>query len=229
MTSWETRHDPEDPLADERDAALIRRLIEGPDDPRAALAALGDVDPTARAECEELLGLLESAGEHERQAIAAARFGDESILSVDEIRALSRRVVGPAAGQLSLARWAAAAVLLILALGIGSIFERGEAPAPLDPGPTLGNGLEAIGPLGPSSYERFEWSAQLVRGGWFEVVVYDAEDGSLVARQTDLEDTLWTPTSTEVWPDSIVWEVTVFDGDGMPADSGRFEASRLRR
>jgi len=227
VTNWKIRRGPEDPLADPRDETLTRRLIEGPDDPREALAALGDVDSTSQAEVEEILGLLDAAGRHERDAIAAARSGEETVLSADEVRELSRRAAG--ASDVWLGRWAAAAVLLILALGIGTISERGRDAGASDPGPMLGSELEALGPVGTASFERFEWRAERMPGGWFEVVVHDAEDLSIVDRSPELEQPSWTPATTERWPDSIVWELTVYDGNGLPTDSGRFEATRPRQ
>lgn len=116
-----------------------------------------------------------------------------------------------------------AAAVVLIAVGIG--LQRAFAPSPTRPDPELGAALRLLSPLAPAdSSASFVFEAA-DDGGWFEVEVLDAANGSVVLRSARVERSPWTPSAEEVLriPAAFEWRVTAFD------DSGSIEAQARAR
>jgi len=78
-------------------------------------------------------------------------------------------------------------------------------------------GFELLAPVGPvGRIEEFVWKGDRGPGGRYEVVVL-SEDGSRVLLQGSTRETRWRPSAKELagLPDTIRWEVRLFDGDQL--------------
>lgn len=118
-----------------------------------------------------------------------------------------------------------AAAVVLVALGIG--LQRALAPSPTRPDPELGAALRLLAPLVQSdSRDSFAFEAA-DDGGWFEVVVVDA-NGQVVLRSTRLERSPWTPSADERQriPAVFEWRVTAFDSSGSIEAQARTRVER---
>lgn len=229
---------------------ILCDLVTGELSPEAAEArALFARDPDAREEFERsqrVARALDASESFHRDLVADAAAldgapGEERVLEVvrreaaratgapDATAAPSSRAAGPTGHPWRWVAAAAAAALLVLAAG-----QLRHREQPAGPGPVLGTGVRLLAPVGTvDAYSPFEWAAERPPGGWFEVRVYDETEGatqSPLARSGRLDAPRWPgPPETTSWPETIRWDVQVFDGTGRVRVSGSAQASRSSR
>ncbi len=199
---------------------LLGRIVAGELDADAAeVRAMAD-EPDFEERLDEarrLARTLENAGEFERSVIAEADAleaapGEERVLESVLAAMPEEGMSGPADTSRMRHFWVAAAAAFV----IGFFFLRSDDEGGgLRSGETLGNRAELLEPSGTvQAYRDFRWSFALEAGGWYRVVVHDAETDTVVARSPSLTEAVWEPDDTASWPDRIRWEVQPFDGTG---------------
>lgn len=141
------------------------------------------------------------------------------------------RLAAPASPRLQFVGLAAAAVLLVAATAwLSRPVDVG--PAPSEPYFIGRGGVEIVRPVGPgSTYDGFEWRAELPFGAVFELMIHDgaADLGAapvLVVRE--LEVTTWEPTDDQrrQLPESLRWEVRRISSTGEVEGSAEAVCSR---
>jgi hypothetical protein len=222
----------------DRHEELLEQLLTEARDPRGGLASS---EFAGCAECAQIVeewmsteSELVRTAQNVREALTAARGEEPSDGGVVE-RVLGTRLAeantprrGPwrlLAGGLS-----AAAALILAVLWIGG---SDPGPEPNGNGP-LGSGRwELVEPIGEvEAYTRFSWKGPELPGGWFELSVLGPEPESHSIKESgEIEALFWVPLpdETATWPETIRWELRVFNASGIEDDRLSGEASRSSR
>lgn len=184
----------------------MRDGIDGPPD-RDLVQRLDRAAQTTR---DQLLARAQETGHPDLEERSAAHW--QQLLQ-------SRRAEAETPRR-GIARALAAAAVLLLITGVWWIRERSSVSAPgaapdtppvvLDSGP----GLRLLGPVGDvERIDRFHWSSTLAPGGWYELSIWDADSGAILA-ETEVDDPVWEPGSGWQAPRAVRWQVREFAADG---------------
>ena len=125
--------------------------------------------------------------------------------------------------------WLAVAALLLIGFWLGMHFSADENPKR---GPiTLSDELAGYAPVGDvAAFEEFRWPDPLPSGGSYELRVFDARSGHLLASVEELSEPSWKP-SAQVranWPRLLRWELSVRDSSNALHGSPRSFSAQLR-
>ncbi|HUP23476.1 MAG TPA: hypothetical protein VNB06_11110 [Thermoanaerobaculia bacterium] len=190
---------------DERLAELLRRVLEEDLDPASEEALHMDEDDDiagSLARSEAVIGLLERSASEQRADLAAGELDPRHAAQVR--RFVDERVSPRRTPWFALAGLAAAAALVVWIAPWGG----NDAPT----APELHLGADGAVRL---DADGLRWEHDLPAGGWYEVVVFDAQ-GVELERSDELGRAFW-PIDTALraaWPTDATFEVEVLDGTG---------------
>ena len=179
-------------------------------------------------ETKSLLAELDSKGD-ERRAILGALGGTRAPeierAAVNVQQSLTEQ---PLPRSLARSRWpwalAAAAAVLLLGMLAKGLWE--DSPPQVE---RLGISPVLLHPLGssPDGYAPFRWNYDgLAPGEFYTVEVWEEGTDTRLEESSRLGEESWSPPSSAVLPDRIVWIVTVRGVDGRAFASARGVAWR---
>lgn len=122
---------------------------------------------------------------------------------------------------------AAAAAVLLIGLATKHWWPTEDSPG-IDPSIQLGDSERiATYPVGEvKSFDRFEWQGLLPDHGWYHLKVV-GPDGTVLIEEEDLEESSFDASAlSEVWPETIRWEVSFLGPSGAWIETVYAEARR---